>query len=787
MGETNSELKVLKKIILKFWPILVIILLVTIFAFPCWAKGLIPFPSTYLVTFFPPWQHYYGMPVKNNAMPDVITQIFPWRHLVIESWKKWQVPLWNPNNFSGSPLLANYQSAAFHPLNFLFFFLSEVDAWSILIILQFLLAGIFTYFFTRTLKLSRMAALLSAISFMFCGFIVCWGAYGTLSYALIWLPLICWGIQKNFPKFSAVGLGAISLGLAASFFSGHFQTSLYVLFFSFSWLIYKWIKSRDNKQFFPCLLFLIFGLGLAGIQILPTLEFYHLSPRSKLLNISEIVPWKHLITLIAPDFYGNPVTRNDWFGHYAEWAGFAGVVPLILASYLILRSRKSPRFFFFLVALTSLILTRPTPLLDLIIKLRVPVLSSSAASRIIGLFSFSVAILGGFGLDELKKDLQNKNFRPSLVIFGSFLGIVFLIWLILFFGKPFETKWLLVAKRNFVLPTGIVAGLFGTVVAFRLISGLFKNKSTIWRLEPIVFLIPLFLTTFDMLRFATKWFPFDPPKYFYPSLPVLDFLTKNIGYDRVSGFFGMEMMNYYQIQGFSGYDPLYIKRYGELMLAVNEGKLEEPGGREVRFENRGKYTITILNLLGGRYHLHALSDDRKDWAFPFWDYPEQFKLIYSDEKYQIYENLKAFPRVFLAYDYKIAQDPQKILDLMFDPQIDLQKTLILEEDPNLLRVDSERGKVRVLTYSPGKIRITVKTGNPALLFLSDNYYPGWQALVDGQLTKIYRADYSFRAVKIPGGEHQVEFIYQPESFKRGVAISGISLLMMLTVFLMLKK
>jgi len=111
----------MKDCFLKSWPILAIFFLVFLFSFPYWGKGLIPFPSDHLVDAFPPWQYFYGMPVKNNAMPDVVTQMYPFKHLVIGFWRKGQIPLWNPFNFSGNPLLANYQSAVFHPANLLFF------------------------------------------------------------------------------------------------------------------------------------------------------------------------------------------------------------------------------------------------------------------------------------------------------------------------------------------------------------------------------------------------------------------------------------------------------------------------------------------------------------------------------------------------------------------------------------------------------------------------------------------------------------------------------------------
>src|SRR3990167_6759385 len=166
----------------KFWPIIFILFVWLIFSSPFFLKDRVPFPSTYLVNFFPPWSAYsqFAGPIKNNAMPDIITQIYPWKKFTIETLKIGQIPLWNPYSFSGTPHLANYQSAVFSPFNILFLVPPFIDAWSILILLQPLLAGLFTYLLIRSFKLDKLASLIASISFMFCGFITVWMGYGTL-------------------------------------------------------------------------------------------------------------------------------------------------------------------------------------------------------------------------------------------------------------------------------------------------------------------------------------------------------------------------------------------------------------------------------------------------------------------------------------------------------------------------------------------------------------------------------------------------------------------------------
>ena len=302
MGNATRE-----KITKRLWPIGIIIVMWLAFAFPYWGKGLIPFPSKYLVTFFSPWSASHGMPVKNNAMPDVITQIYPWKRVTIDAWKRGELPLWNPYSFSGTSHVGNYQSAIFSPLNLLFLILPEIHAWSIMILLQPILAGLFMYLFLRSLSISTSGSVMGSFAFMFCGFIVVWMAYGTLAYAVLFLPLILFGINKRV-------MVLISAAVALSFLSGHFQMSLYVLLFAISYILYR-------KEW-RALLFVCLGLLLAAPQILPSFDAYAQAVRSSLFVKGEVIPWQYAVTIFSPDFYGNPVTRNDWFGHYAEWASF---------------------------------------------------------------------------------------------------------------------------------------------------------------------------------------------------------------------------------------------------------------------------------------------------------------------------------------------------------------------------------------------------------------------------------------------------------------------------------
>lgn len=752
---------VMKKLFQQFWPIGVIVFIWLLFSFPYWGRGLVPFPSTYLVTFFTPWSNSYGMPVKNNAMPDVITQIYPWKRVTIDSWKHGELPLWNPYSFSGTTHAGNYQSAVFSPVNVLFALLPEINAWSLMILLQPLLAGIFMFIFLRSLLISREGSVIGSVAFMFCGFIVVWMAYGTLSYAVLYLPLILYGVHTFLSTGRKRAALIMTAGTLLSFLSGHFQMSLYVLIYAMSYLVYGYLHHKNKTRAAVSLLFVAIGVLMASPQILPAVEAYGQAVRSGLFLKGEVIPWQYISTLFSPDFYGNPVTRNDWYGHYAEWAGFVGVIPLMLALFAgSVKKKSAAATFFILMAVLSLSFAFQTPLVDLLYALRIPVLSTSSASRVIILMSFSLAVLSGFGFDALRDTWQNKSWR-SVVRFGvAVLAVCAVLWAVLLVFHPLPADKLAIAVRNTYLPTAfLLAALIVGAAGFLLPK----------RFLVLLPFVLIFLAGTDSYRFAAKWMPFDPKEYIYPVLPVITELQRLTGRDnsRVFGNIGNEAGSAFGIQLIEGYDAVYQHRYGRFMSAATEGKLRDVGRSVVVFDKHGLYSEKILQLLGVRYYAHKKSDGRFPWAYPFWELP-QYNRVWEDEHFEIMENTSGLPRVFLASSYVVATQEQEILDHLFSTDFDIREKVVLEEEPGI-EPKSGSASAAFVSYRPTDVRIAVNSPVPKLLFLSDTYATGWKASVDGNPVKIHRADFDFRAVEVPAGTHTVRMWYAPLSETLGLA------------------
>lgn len=743
----------IKKIFISCWPIFFIFLVWLIFATPYYLKNKVPYASSYQVNSVPPWSYYekFWGPVKNSAMPDIIGQLYPWRYFSINLWKNGEIPFWNPYSFSGNPHLANYQSAVFSPFNLLFFILPFVDSWRILVLLQPLLAGIFTYFLMKEFKISSVGSAISAITFMFSGFIVVWMAYGTMSMAIAFLPLSLLSLEKNFRKLSPIWLLILSLSLPLSFFSGHFQTSLYCLTYIILFFIFKAIQIKDKKKIIFILLSIIFGIVISLIQILPSIEFYLYSARSSIfIKNGTGIPFYYLITMLAPDFFGNPVTRNDWFGYYAEWSSFVGVIPLTLSLFAI-NKKKTLSIFFVISGILFLLLAIESPIIQLISILKIPVLSTSNPTRIIILFSFSFAVLAGFGLDNLKELMLRGKTKKILSLLAGVGITLFFIWALLLIFKILPADKLLIAKRNLILPTILFGGVFmATIVSLK-----FK------RLMLFTICCLLFAVSYDSYRFAQKWMPFDSKDLVFANIPIIDAMKKNIGNGRYFGNLGDQVDSYYGFSSIEGYDPLYIERYGEFIQSALNGKYMPAQRSVVKLGRRNKYVNRVLDLLGVSLIFHPISDTNKGWAYPVWDDIKRNSLIYKDDKFQLFKNNMAMPRAVLFYDYEIIKDKKSIIRRFYSDDFDFRNKLILEKDPHLQSKMSAKGKADFILYSPNKIIINTKTQAPAILFLSDNFYPGWEVWVNSEKTEILRADYTFRSVVVPKGDSKVEFKYSP--------------------------
>lgn len=168
-------------------------------------------------------------------------------------------------------------------------------------------------------------------------------------------------------------------------------------------------------------------------------------------------------------------------------------------------------------------------------------------------------------------------------------------------------------------------------------------------------------------------------------------------------------------------------------------------------------------------------------------------LVFRSHTAAMWENRSVLPRAFMVHSAEIVDDEQALAKLE-QPDFRPDQVVLLSDgqamvEQNGIKKASIKDQITIVSYNSEHIEVNVNTPSAGYLVLTDSWYPGWEAIVDGQDVPIHRADYIFRAVKLEPGEHMIVFEYQPRSFAIGAIISGLSLILcvLLVIFSYLRS
>lgn len=673
-------------------------------------------PGDFILGVYFPWLDYkwgyiVGVPVKNPILADVPSFIYPMQMLAIKLLGQEVLPLWNPYILAGTPLLANFQSAPFSIMNFVYLFFNFIDGWSIQMIFQHLFAAVFTFILLRHWKVSKLGSILGGIIYTFSGFNLIWSQWNGHVLSASFIPLILYFedrfIVENKYKY---GLG-VSIALALQIFSGYPQVVIYTSVATGTLLL---IRRVSLKLIFLVLLFSILGIGLSSCQWLPGAELLKNSQRTVEFHPYEwaFLPWEKTITFMAPDFFGNHATSNYWGPQdYTSNTGFVGVVAVVLflISLNLIKNNREV-LYLFIVVIFSLFLAYPTFISIFLWKSGFLGFNAASAHRSLVLFNLGVAALASFGFDIL---IKLPRFKSRVKIFSFILPGLTLLGFLIYAINIHST----VAVRNLVIPVVI------------LISTAFT-----------VFIIPKFrfllitLSLFELFYFGWKFTPFFDKNLIFPKTPVIDFLLKQEKPFRVVAdkVIPINMLMNYGIETLEGYDAAYPKNISEFIAKIN-GSLGSVNSIR-RYAIVDNYNSDLLDLANVKY-LVVKSEDVQNF---FKD--KKFKLAFRDKSTAVLENLNAQPRIF-------------------------------------------PGRVTYLKYLEGESIFEITKENDGPIYISETYYPGWRAYVDGKEVKINKYKSVFKSIYVPKGNHIVKLAYLPKSFSVGILISLVSAI--LTVILMI--
>ncbi|MCL4365630.1 YfhO family protein [Patescibacteria group bacterium] len=760
-------------------------LLLTVIIFAIYYKffifGKIPFPGDLLVASYSPWFDFYKIPVQNPLISDVFSLLFIWKYLAVDQIKNLQWPLWNPYAFTGTPLLANYQSAALYPLNLLLFL--KYAGWGLFIFAQTLLAALGMYLFLGTWLDSKLARLTGSIIFALSGLMTTWVEFGTAVWGMAYLPISLFLIERYARMHKMRYPLILTLSLTLTILSGNPQVTVYsfVIVFIFTVArLFTYDLLKSLARFLPIFLAMILSLAISAPQLLPTLELVQKSIRATESYTEQVnfglLPLTNFIRFFVADFFGNPVTNNYWgWLNYFESSNFVGslTLPLIIFAVLFLR-RTRITYFFFLLLIFSIILCFNNPLSYLIYSFKMPFLTQSFASRMLFVTTFAVSILAAFSLNQIISS-KRDSFRKCLIwSWAIFTGMLLGTWLA--YGMAnYQSADALIAFRNCILPfveVSIIGLIYVIIIKI--------NFPTKYRLS-IICSILFIILAFDLSRYFLKFNPFVPEELVFPQTPALQFLQKYTGQFRIGREHAQVLppntWAAYKLQSIEGYDVLHLLQFSKIMSHINNGNLLSSSTS--RYEELTNYQSAFIDAASVKYFIVIGKNEKGEIPGGLIDAgfkKTNYQKVFQDGSAMILENSNALPKAYFAKSFLIAS-PSQIENIMANPSFDPRTVAVLSANLNTKAVTGT-GSAEVISFSPNQVKIKTKTDQEEILILADQYEDGWRAKIDGQDSKISPANLIFRAVKVPVGTHEIIFSYYPQSFDMGLKIAVSALLVL---------
>ena len=812
----------MKKFLKNNWMILCVMLL-TVCLYAWVYRGIIfgnkiLFPSNFLAQFYSPWvtQKFKGWDAGIPHKPigtDQIRFFYPSRTFTNEMFTKHELPLWNPYVFAGNAHAADVQSAVWYPLNILYIFLSQINAWQLLVISQSIFAFVFMYMYVRVISANSLASWVSGIAFGLSGFYVAWsGENMSVGHAGVWLPLVLWSIEQfdRSKRFRYIVVG--SLGLAASLLAGFFQLSVYLYVLIAAYIIGKYFQTKKSSIDTIILwgVMMVITIGIAAISLVPSFEAYTLSPRATsdiaYLFHTYLLPMTHLVQSLSPDIFGNPGSYN-YFGRgfYHETVLFIGLVPMLFALFAIKNIKSNWYIKFFLWAsISTFFLTQDNPVTRGIFQLPIPLFSTFLPSRILYLTTFSLSVLAGMGFNLWQK--EKKPFPYWVIgIVISLLGIC-IVYALAIMKIPqhpiLQAIHSYILQQSFIEPRHGIVMLRNVLLSLGTICAFFvATRSFVPKIISIICVI--ILIAFGQFYTLQKYIVVGEPEFLYPPNPVISYLQSHQGENRFlslgSPILG-NLSTQFKLYSAEGLDPMFSSRYGELVYAAtHQGKLEKNIPRiEVEFSSMNdrermsdnSYRLRLMNLLGVKNVAYFQNEQQeKSMTLPVRFSESQFIPRWQNDRWYVFENTTVLPRAVLMHNYVVLTDSQEILNKIYDPALKLTDTVVLEEEPiGFRRLNSSKdiSTVNITQYGPSRVEMKTDSDQDKILFLSDAYHVGWRAYIDGSEVKILRANYAFRAVVVPRGVHTVTFLYKPASFIWGVWVSIGSIVTLILLWAMRK-
>jgi hypothetical protein len=735
---------------------------------------------------------------------DLASFFYPFRYIWIETARQGHFPFWNPYIKCGVPLFATIQAGVLYPFSLLYLFLPLDLAFNWTIILHFFLAAVFTYALMRELGATLQGALTAALAVLFSGYLISVHNLLNTLISVSWYPLamlcgcrLVQGGQVRWAVAAAITLVCMFLGGGAEVVLFAFASLLLLCLYPEVLPLRIAGNSPSLKRRLGLLgLTLIVFLGLSMVQLLPFLELYPQSHRYGGVDLQEATRWslapRDFIYFLLPDLFGKRTIPGRYWvmQNYLKTIYLGPVIFLLAGFYFTRQGKRSLPLLVALGLVLILALGRYTPLYPFLYK-HLPLFSNLRyPAKFLFLLVFYLCVVSGLGLDLLAKRFSEKH-KPTPWYTGLQVGLIIVLAGLLLLAVFFPARVLVQAQEwagNTLDPAYLPMVLHNfkrllLIMIFSLILVFFGLRHKLVRFGSPLLLILLGLDLFLGNRgFAQKLdgvsfhattpmistLKSDEDLFRFHVMPEKRDLSVITGKNyrkfhlRRKDALGYDLMMEHHLYDIDGYNVPLQSRYERLMGVI-----------------RHKPLASILDVLDMMNVKYVLSDNSTD-------IPGYSLVRGGAGTSKLYENSNWLPRAFLVKNFKVVVEEQEFARAFIESDINFRETVLLESQPFRFLTLKEQPAipalspaVRIVKYENNRMVLTVDTPEAALLFMSEAFYPGWKAYVDGKDEEILRANYVFRAIPVGPGSHRIEVVFEPLSFKIGLAVS------LLTIFLLI--
>ncbi len=737
---------------------------------------------------------------------DIGSLHYPLKKLVVEAYSRGEWPLWNPYIQFGQPLLANPNSMAVYPTQILFHLLPFECAFDINLVLHCMVGGIGAFCLGRALGLSRVAAFAAGVAYNFNGVVISLINLPLLSATAGLLPWLALLLKKLVQRPSIGDVACFSLLIALFSLVLEPLICAAAALFLVPFGIYCWFTGDPRRGLHVVtgvlLIAVVSGVFLGAIQLLPTFELLGVSDRETGLVFAKAAFWSvhplSLTQMLFPAVWQDSFTLSTLHRSWSD-AFFEGREAYIVSSYwglscliLVLLSAffsesRGLTWMLIAISLAALLLAlgKYTPVY-LFLYENVPLVRFGRyPAKYLLTTALSFALLAGLGVDQLaqlgRRLLQQGGKRRlaafilAIIVLLGASGLISISWTwekaglhvtdgmihLTHNGIPFSISQSSIRHAAFYLFIIVLCGV-----------GLVLLSSFVVRVRPAHLVHLAAALIFVDLASNHSINPVIQSDVYQRS-PVTEWLLKQSPPETLTRVHhSMPVETSYSIQGETDSQSWHFLFRTLAALPYTAAadhlqyssfppvdRLETSASQRIHQRLQRTYGIhdelQCLSRLNTCYLVSVGRIDSPDLAL-------QISLpLNSDRPLYVYRLKSCFPRAFLL-------DPER------GKSLDDYLAVGLPEDETTTDRSRPDKAVRVLQYTSNRVELEVEAATKSTLVLLDSYYPGWRAWVDGHEGRIETVGQVFRGLAVPSGKSHVVFQYDPKSFRRGLALTLIT-------------